>query len=82
MKVDYTLYSPATQVQLARWRQDVLNGTITNEQLQAAIVAMRGERESAVRAAAASASKSTGRKRVSKEEKVAAIDTSKLMEGF
>lgn len=83
MKVDYTLFSPETQVEIARCREAVNNDTATIEQLRAAIEKMRGERTSAIQAAAASAKKGgTRAPRATKEERVASVDVNKAMEDF
>jgi hypothetical protein len=80
MKVDYSLFSAETQVAIARWREMVLNGTDTPEELQQAIIAMREGRCAASVAAAKSGG--TRAKRVTKADKIAAVDVNKAMEGF
>jgi hypothetical protein len=89
MKTDYTMFSPATQVEIARWREKVQDDSITVEELKAAITMMRADRTGAVNAAAASARSGgppiprAARARASaKASAVASIDTAKLMEGF
>ena len=50
-------YSLETQAKLAVWRQKVLEGTLTLEEMTEAVLIMRGDRKNAATSAASSSSR-------------------------